>query len=828
MRSLSRNAALLAAVAALPLGAQSPDDSAGARTPLTAGVEVESRSVGSTRRAIDTTDLERGTRPRTLSELLQARVPGVSVLRYGGDPSHGSRVRVRMPTGRRGQAAPLLVVDGVPVQAPERLGMGAVGSSRFDDFDPEEIERVDVLAGPAGTTLFGSRASNGAILLTTRRGTTGAAQWRVWSTDGRSTERESYPANFRTDGLSTAPSNRCDLEARTLEQCTRLDSMLIWNPLESASPFVDGDSRAAGASVAGGPAGIAAYASFSGRMESGVLIGSEASRTNARVNLERRFFDRVTVRARAGHMLRHATPPANDTVFLALIGSAVDDANRGYRDPGFAFPPVNRRGDRLTRSAQADVTILPWLFAHALVGRDEMTQEDRATQAPFTSIDDVWQATSIGQGSLDARRRYRGVDLRSILSYEESHAREHMRSRTLNGTTGVESSATSWRSLRSLMLQERVGFRDRLFVNVGARRMARARADGGGKWFPALDAAWDAGALGPLSRLRVRGAIASGVPARDTASVFAPGFLTPSDEGERFQESEAGVDVAFGRRAALDLTLFEQSTRDAIIGFVSIPSSGTIAPIQARMANRGVEALGRFTILDRPSARLGTSIAATFTSGNLKGMQSAPILSGGGFSIMPDAPYGVFPERTVTFLDVINPDGLPQREEIIVGAPRAGRSVFPTREIAGRFTFDLPRRGLSAAMTLDHRGGHGAMNLYNRWQCSVRNCQPFQDPFASLESQVKVMAVQHYGVQFIESASYTRLSELAIRWRPSSQRAVLRGLSLGIEARNLRTYTRFDGPDPELQTANTGTSSFATPMHTLPRTLSIFLSYEDR
>src|SRR5918999_4471269 len=166
------------------LDAQSPDsiavDSSGYRLALIAvGVSAPIRSIRSTRRWLDSSAVGSAARPRTLSELLQARLPGVSVLRHGGDPSDGSRVRLRGTTTLIGDPAPVVVIDGVPVNTPELLGPGIARtwSSRFDDFDPEEIERLDVLYGPAATTLFGAGASSGAVVVTTKRGVTGRPQW---------------------------------------------------------------------------------------------------------------------------------------------------------------------------------------------------------------------------------------------------------------------------------------------------------------------------------------------------------------------------------------------------------------------------------------------------------------------------------------------------------------------------------------------------------------------------------------------------------------------------------------------------------------------------
>ena len=293
---------LLAAVGR-PLEAQSRDSTAADSidnrlAPVTIGLRAPVRSIGSTRRSLDTADARSGARPRTLSELLQARLPGVSVLRYGGDLSDGSRIRMRGMTTLIGDASPVVVIDGVPASTPERLGatFSQSPSSRFDDFDPEEIERIDVLSGVAAAALLGGGASNGAIVITTKRGVAGRPRWDAWAHGNLASEPVTYPANYSQHGIDPATGatfTSCDVLSVADGQCVPSGPLDVWNPPESASPFRQGRYGAGGASVSGGPFGIKGYASVLGRAESAVLEESWAGRVNGRVNAERELFGRV-------------------------------------------------------------------------------------------------------------------------------------------------------------------------------------------------------------------------------------------------------------------------------------------------------------------------------------------------------------------------------------------------------------------------------------------------------------------------------------------------------------------------------------------------------
>lgn len=93
-----------------------------------------------------------------ISAALQGRASGVEVVRNGGSPARDASIRIR-GTGTVNDASPLIVIDGVP--APE-------GS--INDVDPEIIESVEVLKDASSAAIYGNRAANGVVLITTKRG----------------------------------------------------------------------------------------------------------------------------------------------------------------------------------------------------------------------------------------------------------------------------------------------------------------------------------------------------------------------------------------------------------------------------------------------------------------------------------------------------------------------------------------------------------------------------------------------------------------------------------------------------------------------------------
>lgn len=106
---------------------------------------------------------------------LSAKASGVLITRNGGDPGAGAYIQIRGQNTISGNAQPLFIVDGMPVSnSSSDLGaarnLGIVQQSRINDINPEDIERVEVLKGASAAALWGSRAANGVIVITTKKG----------------------------------------------------------------------------------------------------------------------------------------------------------------------------------------------------------------------------------------------------------------------------------------------------------------------------------------------------------------------------------------------------------------------------------------------------------------------------------------------------------------------------------------------------------------------------------------------------------------------------------------------------------------------------------
>jgi TonB-linked SusC/RagA family outer membrane protein len=103
------------------------------------------------------------------ADLLQGKSAGVSVISNSGAPGSGSTIRIRGGSSLKASNDPLIVIDGLPISSTGISGMSDVLST----INPDDIESFSVLKDASATAIYGSRASNGVIVITTKKGATG-------------------------------------------------------------------------------------------------------------------------------------------------------------------------------------------------------------------------------------------------------------------------------------------------------------------------------------------------------------------------------------------------------------------------------------------------------------------------------------------------------------------------------------------------------------------------------------------------------------------------------------------------------------------------------
>ncbi len=147
------------------------------------GIKSNPRSLTYAAETVTADDIE-NTGETNLVNSLSSKAAGVSVVSSSGSVGASSNIRIRGNTSINRSNAPLFVIDGVPIDnSSSGNGVGGVdASNRAVDIAQADIESIEILKGTAAQTLYGLRAANGVVLITTKKGKTGAPVVSVTST----------------------------------------------------------------------------------------------------------------------------------------------------------------------------------------------------------------------------------------------------------------------------------------------------------------------------------------------------------------------------------------------------------------------------------------------------------------------------------------------------------------------------------------------------------------------------------------------------------------------------------------------------------------------
>ena len=163
------------------------------------GIKRSEKALGYAVSKVDPTSVLQKSEPDVLKELA-GKVPGVDIRGGQGAPGAATRIQIRGVSSFNG-GEPLIVVDGVPysnnlVNTTSPFSGGGTYGSGFADLDPNDIESINILKGAAAASLYGSRAANGVLLITTKSGN---------PKKGKKSLNVSYKAGYSQETISGLP-----------------------------------------------------------------------------------------------------------------------------------------------------------------------------------------------------------------------------------------------------------------------------------------------------------------------------------------------------------------------------------------------------------------------------------------------------------------------------------------------------------------------------------------------------------------------------------------------------------------------------------------------
>ena len=615
------------------------------------------RQLGNTIETVSGEEVARAPGISSIDQALQGRVTGAVISENSGQPGGGISIRLRGTNSILGGAEPLYVIDGVIVDNSSEALVSLSGnaprgnqalSNRMADFDPGDVERIEVLKGAAAAALYGARANNGVIQIFTRRGQEGrprisAATDVTWSKTPKRYDLNMSPfagtpdVNFGGAAAFGAPIQRYDIQDQIFRTGLGTNTRL---------------------SLSGGNDGTSYFMGGGYQKEEGIVRPTEYTRRNVRANLSQRLSSQLEVTLRGNYInsIADFIPEGEQTqgvltsvVFTPTSVNPAFNPNTG-RYPYNPLLGANPLDVIENWSAPENVTRLlggvdfKWrpltsLSVKYAAGLDDYRREARYFQPPFStsasftgSIQNPVQFSRLFNNDLIASHAWTpraALGLNTSLGFRyTSDKNETVRAagsdlgpgQTLVG--GATQTATQTKSeLRTVgwYVEERINLGERLFLTGGVNWDASSAfgSENRVQMFPRLglsyvldQESWWQNRMGNLlSSFRLRAAYGEtggqppGLYSRfanyiNTSFSGRPGLVSsitagnPGLKPERQREYEGGFDAGFlNDRAQIEFSYYDKKTTDLVLSIPLPPSSGFQQQFQniGSLSNKGVE-----------------------------------------------------------------------------------------------------------------------------------------------------------------------------------------------------------------------------------------------
>ena len=646
--------------------------------------ETQARAIGNAIGEVSAAKVLQDAPVADVQQLLGGRVPGVTITSYQGNVGTGGATRVRGVSSLFLPNEPLLYVDGMRVDNNPNAGPSIRSGrqvARINDFNPEDIERVEVIKGPAAATLDGAEASRGVIQILTRRGTPGPARFALTVKQG---------ANWFMN-----PGERLNLVFGKDSVTGALDSLNLYQQeVDAGRPiFTTGNPRAYGASVSGGSESVRYYASGDLDREEGMLWYNWRNRLSGRANLSLVPNNKLDIETRAGFVrnrMRLASQQANtyDVMTQLILGLPPGTDTARIRLRGFyaATPEdiatIDTRSstDRITASVQLKHHPLSWFSQRLTLGMD-IGDETSSTLFPSDPAGSAGPFFGLSLGDISVERLHVAVSsldysasvsvpfgfaLRSVTSLGAQGYDRRVDNVTAHGSslpvgiTALSGAATTDAGGDVIQTrgvgvygQQQLGWKNRVFFTAALRGDANSVFGENVDFvtYPKVSATWVLneepfwrGVLAHLNTVKLRAAWGragqqpdafaaqrSYQPITGSGGVSA---LTPQNIGnpdlrpERGEELEIGFDAgAFGDRVGTTFTYYHQRIADAIVPRLLAPSGGfpgTQLVNLGKITNQGVELSIDTRLINRQSIAWDFGLAFATNGSRVVSMGGVP------------------------------------------------------------------------------------------------------------------------------------------------------------------------------------------------------------
>ncbi|MGM0547109.1 MAG: carboxypeptidase-like regulatory domain-containing protein [Bacteroidota bacterium] len=789
-----------------------------------------------------------------ISELMQGKSAGVSIQQASGNPGGGVNFQIRAGGGLGGDGQPIIYIDGARVDNSqiEGFGVGGQGIGVLSDLNPNDIESLEILKGPAAAALYGTSGSSGVVLITTK--------------SGRGIGDEGVRVDYKsTYGLNTKQEEYSEDEIYSAEEA---------NDVISSNPYYDNTIT-----VSGGNNNMRYLTGLSQRYEEGLGPKNSLDRQSFRGNIEAFPSEKLTVQAKTSYTLNEIQRPQNDNNIFGYLGNlilapggttynftpragidAIEDNNQAnrfvgnlsatwtpienldisgsfgydggnFRQAQFFSPDFNYAGIingeraiwmRDNKNFTYDVNasygynLSPKLEITSIVGTQIFNRRLNTTfiqknNFPSSAIKNA----AAGSEFIDAdesllHTREAGIFTQHDFAYDDTYYLSLGGRIDYASSVGVEAPTIFYPQARGSIRLEQFDF---LPESIDLFKLRAAYGETG-----QLPGLFDGTTL-------LFGAAAYGVG----RGAIIQEVGNPDIEPERIKELSTGIDVDFLGSYGIGVTYYNQWARESIIGFEESPSTGLTfddPPFNVGGVDSwGVEVGLNGTPFRSRNYQFDFNLQWSYQENEVVDLGGAqPIFDGFDINVIEEGlPKSAFYTRDVdgALRDdngnvVLGSDGMPvpnlSEDRVFLGQP------YPEQNGSLSLTFRF-LRNFEFYQNWDFATG---LEVYNNTRIfmiqfandvkydekveAFSNASAGSDEYSRLADELANLNPNYDG-NFIEDADYLKLRELSLSYnfsnviQESRLADTIRNLRLSVSGRNLLTFTNYSGIDPEVNFA---------------------------
>ncbi len=830
---------------------------------------------------------------QSVEHALQGKVAGAVISTNGGAPGGGVQVRMRGVSSINAQSEPLYVLDGVvlsnvAIPSNQNAVTNAAGGSnpaltqdaqvnRIADINPSDIETIEVLKGAAASAIYGSRASNGVILITTKRGRSGVRETRV-------TQRFGFYQLSNTLGARRFRSSA--------------EAVSVWGP-SAATLFTgttyDHERELAGNTplstetqidLGGGSDQTRYFLSGSWKDDGGVIKNTGFQRQSLRANLQQGFGERVNlelgsniIRTEASRGLTNNDNAGVSFYMVFPFTPSFVDLRQNTDGTWRAHPFLTSNPLQTAARMKNDETVWRYLGSARLTwdawesatqrlrfvgngGVDYFSQKNDLLFPPDLQFeaDDGQLGTSLLSNSdnLNVNAGMSGIHTWTPLGYTATTSFgtalsvrdlyiSRVVARNLVGGIEIVNAGTNIQVLEqrqrvedvSFFVQEEVLLMDEKLLLVAGLNADRSSVNSDNDkyyYYPKIAGSYRLQQrFGPVEEVKLRLAYGQSgnqplygqkfTPLIATQNLAGlPGLVVNGTVGavdlapERQSEVEGGFDLTlYDRRGSLEVTYFRKNVKDLLLQRTLPPSSGFAFEIfnGGKLRTTGVEIGAQVVPVSRPD--LQWVLRSTFfkNTSTITALD-VPTFRTGGFGTSLGA-FEIAVGKSST--QIVGNDSIPGDTAVVV---RQIGDANPDYTMS--FASEVSWKRFRLTGLVDWQHGGDIINLTKFLYDLGQNTADYADSITvgttrTTKGDHRLAIFPHKTSVYVEDGSFVKLREVTLSYDvPARIQERLWGSASGatvsLSGRNLLTFTDYTGLDPEV--SNFGNQNIARNIDVAP------------